>query len=83
MKKIKVILLTTLICLSMTACSTGNQEPFVENYNFEKAMKKLADDTVITVDVDNYTFDSNSIIIATKDGKLYGCAYTDVTMIGD
>jgi len=46
-------------------------------------MIKLADDTVITVDILNYHPSDNSVIINTKDGHKYGVAYTDVTFFND
>lgn len=73
----KIIILLVLSCM-LTGCSMGNQK-IVTDYEFNKAMIKLADDTVITVDVESYLASDNSVIIITEQGTKYGVAYTDVT----
>lgn len=80
MKKVILILLILQIVL-LSGCSRGNQKIHADDYNFSKAMIKLTDDTIITVDVDTYTCSENSVLIVTKDGTKYGVAYTDVTFI--
>ena len=78
-KRIAILLCVTSL---LTGCM-GNQTFFANNYAFNKAMIKMADDTVITVDIDSYSVGNNSAIIFTKDGRKYCVAYTDVTFFNE
>lgn len=85
MKK-KLLLLCVLSCL-LVGCAeidsdeTSNKITITNDYYFNKAMIKMADDSVITVDVKKYIVaNETSVIICTDDGRRYRVAFTDVTL---
>lgn len=79
MKKRVLIGLMLLSCLLSGCNSVVIPVVIPTDLDFNKAMIKLADDTVITVDVKQYHAGSDSVMIWTTDGKKYGVAYTDAT----
>lgn len=80
-KKLYVFIATICTVFALSGCNSNLT--VICDLQFNKAMIKLADDSVITVDVESYRASTNSVIIFTKDGKKYGVAYTDATFFND
>lgn len=78
--KSKIILSVFLTIGLLVGCS-GNQNTKGNN-DFNRAMIKMADDTVITVNVKKYIhdFQRELVIILTENGEKYCVANTDVTL---
>ena len=67
----------------LTAC--GNKQIIDTTYTFNKAMIKLQDDTVVTVDIESWTDydDGEQLQIKSKDGVIYLVNSMNCTLFAD
>lgn len=73
MKKIISILILVAIIICLAGCNYESYDWVDTNYHFNKAMIKMPDGEVITVEIAKWAdaADGEQITITTKDGKRY------------
>lgn len=83
MKKLLALAAITGSAVLLTAC--GNKQIIDTTYTFNKAMIKLQDDTVVTVDIESWTdyADGEQLQIKSKDGVTYLVNSVNCTLFAD
>ncbi len=83
MKKLLALAAIAGSAVLLTAC--GNKQIIDTTYTFNKAMIKLQDDTVVTVDIESWTdyADGEQLQIKSKDGVTYLVNSVNCTLFAD
>lgn len=82
MKKLLALTVTALTVFTLTAC--GNKQFLDTTYTFNKAMIKLQNNTVITVDIESWTdYEGEQLQIKSTDGTVYVVNSVNCTLIKD
>ncbi len=71
-KRIFIMLFIAIILLMFSSCNYASYDFVDTNYHFDKAIIKMPDESVITVDVEKWSdAEGEQLTITTKDGKRY------------
>lgn len=72
MKKLITILIITAMIICLAGCDYKSYDFIDTNYHFNKAIIKMPDGEIITVDIDKWSdSEGEQLTITTKDGKRY------------
>lgn len=82
MKKIKIIIATMCVALSLSAC--GNRQIFDTTYTFDRAIISMPDGTVIEGKVQSWTdYEDGDQMQVKIDGKTYLVHSSNIALIAE
>lgn len=80
-----LVLILGLMTLLLSGCSYAGYDAIDTNYHFDKAIIRMPDDTVITVDIEKWadSSDGEQLTITSKDGTRYLVSSFNCILIED